>query len=161
MSENLVAAEVVSDREPESDDRVLDYTLGVRRQIVEKHLQATNFAADPEAQKLVLQSLDGMDRVALGRKRINADVEQNQTNAKMQALVATVLMQTRDPKFMGGTQTPVAGAARAAPVLGNEVPDPVVVAGEMAQSPIAMTFAEFQAQFEPEAPNEIVTTNRE
>jgi hypothetical protein len=109
---------------------------------------------DTKETSQVLAALDGMDRNAIGRKRVKIDEAATKTIGGMTGLVAEMLKNARDISFFqaGGATNP--GVTRVAPELGSDVPEPVLVEGELAQSPLQMSFETFQAQFKSEDPTE-------
>jgi hypothetical protein len=136
------------------EDQVLNYTQQQRRFVIDK---LTNNGAklpdDVDQQRLMLQALDGMDRSALGRKKIKVEEQANQNVAGMTGIVAEMLKRSKDISFFQpGATNP--GTTRAAPELGSDVPEPVLVEGELAQSPLQMSFDTFQSQFKSEDPTE-------
>lgn len=142
-----------------SEDQVLDYTQRMRRTVVDKLTKnGTELPQDIDETRMVLQTLDGMDRNALGRKKIRVEEQANQNVAGMTGLVAEMLRSSRDVSFYqkGGATNP--GVTRVAPELGSEVPEPVLVEGETAQSPLQMSFEAFQSQFKPAEADETETS---
>lgn len=131
------------------EDQVLDFTQQTRRFIVDDLTgKGTKLPTDVDQQRRVLQTLDGMDRNALGRKKIKVEEAANQNVAGMTGIVAEMLRRSKDISFFQpGATNP--GATRVAPELGNDLPEPVLVEGELAQSPLQMSFETFQTQFKP------------
>jgi hypothetical protein len=128
----------------ETEDGVLSYTQKKRQQIVTA-MMGDNGEKLNNLEKgdkmVVLAALDGMDRAALGRKRIKSEEKTNANAALAQAVIAQVLM---TPGAMQAGQ--VEGARRDAPKLTLDIPDPVTVPGEMDSDAPQMNFDTFMAQ---------------
>lgn len=140
---NARATEVI---EILDDEGTLSYTQRMRRSFVNLlHKENGELPDDVAQQRLLLQALSDMDRVALTNKRIAADTEIGKSHSETQALVAQALAMSRDPKYLLG-HSPAPGVARATPVLGSDVPDPILVEGELSERSISMTLEEFQSQ---------------
>lgn len=109
-----------------SDEDVLAYTRGKRQDLVE-YLTQNGAPKCKEDQVVLLASLDGLDRSALSRMKIQAEQENAAMGASAAAMVAAVLSQvgTRNIYQVEG------GVDREAPKLPAEIPDPVVVEGEL------------------------------
>jgi len=140
------------------EDQVLDYTQQQRRFVVDQLTgNGTKIPTDTKDVNLVLSALDGMDRNALGRKRIRVEEQANKNGSVMTGLVTEMLKRSKDVRFFQqGATTP--GATRVAPELGSDVPEPVVVEGELSQSPLQMSFEAFQSQFKPAEADETETS---
>ncbi|MNU19600.1 hypothetical protein D3C71_78310 [compost metagenome] len=111
----------------ETDDDILNYVHGKRKQIVEGILPEVMAATtDPKNISLALQALDGMSRDALGRKRLQVEEKGANASGTAGAIIAQMLRQAtglRPFEVDVPTQRP--------PVeLGADVPRPVLVAGE-------------------------------
>lgn len=145
MSEQTQVAEVVN------DDQVLDYTQGIRRQLIGHLTKDGKMPADLKEQSMLLQTLDGMDRVALGRKRIKVEEKANNNQAAMAGLVAHMLTNVRRGRGLNADGTPIAAAgsapARSAPVLSDSIPEPVLVPGETSAAPMRMSWEDFTSEF--------------
>lgn len=108
------------------EDQVLAFTQFKRQQIANQLLADGKLPEDPKMAKLALDVLDGMDRAALGRKRIKVEEKANQNQEQAAALIAEVLNKVgsyRAPALPQGTIIDV-------PKLGNDVPEPELVPGE-------------------------------
>jgi hypothetical protein len=129
----------------ENEDQVLNYTQRKRQQIVTQMMGAKGEKLKDleRGDKMVLlQALDGMDRSALGKKRLKTDEKIGASQAAAAALIAKVLTAP------GINQAGMAsGITRASvPVLPAEVPDPVLVPGEIATDAPQMDVDTFMAQ---------------
>ena len=82
----------------QTDDQIrdvftdIDYTQGKRREITEVFLPEGLRNKDPEMAKVAMQALDGMDRVSLGKLKINEKAKANETNANEAAALAAYLV---------------------------------------------------------------------
>jgi hypothetical protein len=143
MSQHQVI-EVV-DRQ-DADDSVLEYTQGVRKQLITALVKETEALQDPKIVNAIGGLLDGMDRQALGKMKIRVEEQQTQNQEGMAANIAELLRQMGS----GGNtfQAPVP-VPRDVPALGSDVPDPVLVEGEVATNPTQQDFETFHAQFAP------------
>lgn len=133
-----------------SEDEVLQYTHGVRKAIVDKITDNGQKipAEDPKLLHTILATLDGMDRSALGRKKIQSEEKLAGANQAMAAgIIATVLQQVGSGHNLPFTSAE--GIERAIPVLGNDVPEPVLVDGEIDTNAPQQSFESFQRKFEP------------
>lgn len=126
------------------DDAVLAYTQNTRRKIVQVLTKDTATMQDPKMANVLLSTLDGLDRQALGQKRIRVEEKANETMDGMSGLVAQMLRQASTPEFF---KAPTDGSTRPAPVVEGELSDDDVVAGEMSQTPAQMSISEFQSKF--------------
>jgi hypothetical protein len=131
----------------DADEAVLDYTQGIRKQIVTSLVKDLENLQDPKVINTLNQTLDGMDRQALGKMKIRVEEQQTQNQEGMAANIAELLRQMGS----GGNtfQAPVP-VPREVPALGSDVPDPVLVEGEVATNPAQQDFDSFHAQFAPE-----------
>lgn len=124
-----------------SDDAALAYTQQMRQRIVQE-IAGTAIPKDADTQKLLLTILDGMDRNALGTKRLQ--VEDRNSDADRKAALLIAEMQTQlgivNPFQFG--------------VLGGTTPshpdrlvdDFTIVPGELDDAPITSNFKDFTAK---------------
>lgn len=68
------------------DDQVLEYTHGIRKQLV-GDLTTDGMPKEREDREILLKTLDGMDRSALGNKRIKKDEKMANDDRKAQMLI--------------------------------------------------------------------------
>ncbi|BAS04840.2 hypothetical protein [Ralstonia phage RSF1] len=80
----------------------LDYTTGVRKQIVTALLPDALGSKDPELARTVMQGLDGIDKVALGRLKLNEKAKENETRADEAAAMAQYLVTLSDRRQREG-----------------------------------------------------------
>lgn len=132
-----------------TEDETLQYTLDMRRRIV-KEMTSTNIPiSDPKSMGILLQTLDGMDRSALGQKKIKS--EENIAGAN-QAMAATIIAELLQKSSSVGVK-PFAVAnpqPRPAPTLPADIPDPVLVEGEIGVSPPQLSYETFTKKYSPE-----------
>lgn len=148
MSDQLVADEVVL---PVGDDEaVLDYTQQIRKNLVGKLSKELDAIVDTKIVASMSQLLDGMDRQALGKMKIRVEEQQVQNQEGMAANVAEILKQMGSS---GHTFQAPAPIPREVPKLGSDVPDPVLVDGEIATTPVQQDYDTFHAQFAPHDAN--------
>jgi len=107
-----------------SDDEVLKYTQGVRKELV-KDLTFGGMPTAEENRKLLLATLKDMDSNALGNKKIKVEEKVGMSQANANALVAEVL------RVVGnGDAFVIEGSARTAPSLPDTIGLPNLVPGE-------------------------------
>lgn len=141
MSENHM---VSSSQMIDDDDQILQFTQGKRQEIVSK-LTAKGIPTDDSKQmQALLATLDGMDRVALGKKRIKADEGLAGANQAMAAGVIATLLQRAGSAGVRPFEV-LDAPPRTPPVLGSEIPDPVLVKGETDTVTQQMSYEAFQA----------------
>ncbi|BAQ02573.2 hypothetical protein [Ralstonia phage RSL2] len=80
----------------------LDYTNGVRKQIVSALLPDALTSKDPELARTVMQGLDGIDKVSLGRLKLNEKAKENETRADEAAAMAQYLVTLSDRRQKEG-----------------------------------------------------------
>lgn len=131
-----------------SDDEVLDYTLQTRLRIV-NHLTKKEIPSDTKELSILLSTLDGMDRAALAKKKIQSEEQTaNRLADGMTTVVADVLSQAR--KLMIARNQ---GEARTIPTLDANLPRPTLVEGETAALPLNESYESFQARMAQESTN--------
>ena len=109
-----------------SEDQVLAFTQFKRQQIANQLLANGELPGDPKLAKLALDVLDGMDRAALGRKRIKVEERANQNQEQAAALITELLNKVgsyRPPILLQRDIVDI-------PKLGDDVPEPQLVPGE-------------------------------
>jgi hypothetical protein len=143
MSEQAV--EVVGRQDP--DEQILEYTQGIRKQIVTELVKKNENLQDPDCINTISKVLDGMDRQALGKMKIRVEEKQATNQEGMAANIAELLRQMGSNGHNFQAPVPV---PREVPALGSDVPDPVLVDGETATNPAQQDFDSFHAQFAPQ-----------
>lgn len=135
---------------PNDEDRVLDYTLRQRQAII---VSMTGEEGEdlkglsPRELDVVLAALDGMDRVALGRKRLKSENIALANQAAAAAMIARIL---GAPGIGQAGQRPAQQADAlqgAIPMLPPGVPEPVLVPGEADIEAAQMNVDTFMAGF--------------
>ena len=121
---------------PMNEEDILEYTQRIRKDIV-TDMTKGGIPSDRADKALVLNALADMDRTALGSMRIKAETDANNTVAQAQSVILELLKRT------GGNRGMVIEVAREVPVLGNEIPVPEVVPGEIEQNPEATDYNSF------------------
>lgn len=124
----------------------LDYTQGIRKQIVEGIAAKAIADKDPEMLDKTMKALDGMDKQSLGKLKINEKEKENQTKENESAALAEFLVTLADRRSDRGL--PQRGQSdvtnRELPVAKRPTYDPSIrdaVAG-------SETTAEFNARME-------------
>lgn len=122
----------------ELDD--LAYTRSKRKQIIE-HITAKGIPEDVKMQSILLQSLDGMDRAALGKMKIKSDEGVSSAQLAAAAIMATIFNDPR-VKTIGKTDS----ATREVPILDTSLPQVELVEGELDIDPKGDSFEAFAAR---------------
>lgn len=120
MSEDLSHPVLVN------EDTILAYTHDKRKSIVTQLLAKPDTLNDPDQTKIVLSALKDMDTAALGRKRIKVEEKASLNQEATAGLIARLLAATSSIKPY---QSDIP-SNKAAPVLGADIPEPVLVIGE-------------------------------
>ena len=113
-----------------SDDQVLAYGQNVRINVV-RHLTSNKpggLPGDKEERDALFKALDGLDKVALTRKRIAADQDTANGMSHAVSLVAHILRQSKSS--YNTIDASEIESTRPTPTLGHDVPPPVLVPGE-------------------------------
>lgn len=117
----------------------LEFTQRTRKTILTTLLAQTSIYNDPKSLKVATGVLADMDKNALGKLRIKIEESASKNNAATHDLIAAVLQKIPSSRsFEVETSSP-----RAAPTLGPDVPDPVLVEGEDAIGVNAATYSTF------------------
>lgn len=127
----------------EKEDDVLLYTQKARQQIVTALMRKDLNDLNASQISLLGGMLDGMDRAALGRKRLQTDEKIGANNAVAAALIAKVLS---TPGALKSGQVDLDATPRkAVPVL-PDIGEPQTVPGEMESDARQMTYDTFMTQ---------------
>jgi hypothetical protein len=131
-----------------AEDQVLDYTQEKRMRIVEEFIPSDGkpITQDLKLLALTLQAMDGMDRAALGKKKIKVEEEGNKTQEQAAGLIAEILAKANS--ISHGTPMP----GRQAPSLPPEVGAPTLIAGETDVGPRQRSYDEFTAGMQITSP---------
>lgn len=142
MDQVQVVAAPVIDGASMTEDQVLALTQGIRvgivRTLTTKAAITGGLPGDSEDRDALFKSLEGLDKSALTRKRIKADQEQATGVTHAVGLISQLLRQAKSN--YGNT---IDDATREIPVLGNQVPEPVLVQGELDQAPAQLDYDSF------------------
>ncbi len=111
----------------ESEDEILEYVHGQRKRILNA-VMGEKIPDDPKMIGIALQTLDGMSRDALGKKRIKVEEQGNATAEQATGIISELLR-----KATGLAPFEAAQPVSRPPVqLGGDVPPPTLVEGETA-----------------------------
>ena len=130
-----------------SENSILAYTQNKLQQIANQLLADCKLPDDPKIAKLALDVLDGMDRAALGRKRIKVEEQANKSQEHAAGLIAEILQKVGNNRHPSLTIDVYAEPPR----LGDDIPHPELVDGET--SPIGAgneTYETFTARMYPQ-----------
>ncbi len=139
----MTASQTIEVQVIENEDEALRYTQGKRQQIVEALIKKDLNDLNSAQISLLSASLDGIDRSAMGRKRLKSDEKIGSAAALAAAVIAQVLAA---PGAMQVGQA--AGIRTAIPQLPTDVPEPIIVPGEMDSDAPQMDYNTFMAQAE-------------
>lgn len=118
------------------DNESLEYTQSIRKNLVAKFLKDENVHNDVDGCSLLLKTLDGIDKVALGRSKIKASASASAAAAANASLMAEILKQvnphTGDLKFNASV-----------PTLPTEIKLTDAVPGELEIAPEQLTYERF------------------
>jgi hypothetical protein len=95
----------VSGQTPEAIEQSfqdLDYTQGIRRQIVAGIASKAIANEDPEMLDKTMKALDGMDKQSLGKLKINEKAKENETKAGEAEALAKYLVTLSDRRAGSG-----------------------------------------------------------
>jgi hypothetical protein len=127
------------------EDQVLAYTHQQRKRIVKELTEKGVPVTDTKQMSILLGTLDGMDRQALSRKRMNADKEiakgQQDANAELLASVLKNIPNVARPP----EGTPISGE-QAAPRLPDNIQAGTLVEGQTEKAPPQDTYQSFMAR---------------
>ncbi len=128
---------------PLTEDEVILYTRQKRMQLA-NDLTQQGAPKDKDSQCVLLATLDGLDRSALGRLKIKAEERANANNASAAALIAQVLNEIGSTKIYEFQTTVI----REIPRLPDSIPKPDIVEGELETNPQQIDFETFTKQFD-------------
>lgn len=141
-------SEVVVSTDPDND--VLDYTQSIRKRLITTLVKETEALQDPKVVNAIGGLLDGMDRQVLGKMKIRIEEQQTTNQEGMAANVAEMLKQMGSGGHNFQASSPV---PREVPKLGSDVPDPILVEGEIATIVPQQDYDSFHAKFAPDDAN--------
>lgn len=111
------------------DDAVLDYTQGVLRDLAEDILKKGMAEVGEDDKKLLLVALRDMAGTAIGRKRIKVEERVADNAEGAAAMIAQILHDSQFTAHFKRDERDI--TPRAKVVLGNEIPEPTFLPGEM------------------------------
>ena len=123
----------------DQSDRDLDHVRAIRLRMIDD-LCKDKIPGDKEDRAFLLSLLDGMDRSAMGRKRIKTDEKVGSNVAHAMSLISEIYKQS-DVRTLGQSDRPRA----ALPVLEDGV-EVFVVDGELETNPVTEDFDSFMAR---------------
>lgn len=107
----------------DDDNRLLGLTSKTRETIIKKLTENDTIPDDKDEIRLLLGSLDGLDRVVLGRAKIKNEEKANNNMEKSSNLIAELLLKaSRDTHSTKRNNMPV---------LGNDVDVGEIIEGEL------------------------------
>lgn len=112
-----------SDVLSDDDNRLLSLTSKTRETIIKKLTENDKIPDDKDEIRLLLGSLDGLDRIVLGRAKIKNEEKANNNMEKSSNLIAELLLKaSRDTHSIKRNNMPV---------LGNDVEVGEIIEGEL------------------------------
>lgn len=91
----------VTPEQVEQSFQDLDFTQGIRRQIVDGISKQAIDNKDPELLQRTMQALDGMDKQSLGKLKVNEKAKENETRADEAAAMAQYLITLNERRQRG------------------------------------------------------------
>jgi len=129
------------------EDQILAQTHAVRVAMVGELFKNNQLPLEPDDRKLLLSTLKDMDASALGRKRIKVEEKANNNQEAAAGIIAQLLQQASGTRHRQA-EAPV---EREIPMLGSDIPDPVLVDGETSTAYIQENVEMFRSRMtEPE-----------
>lgn len=119
-----------------SEQLDLEYTRAKRRDLVEK-LTKTGMPGDIKEQSILLQTLDGIDRAALGKMKIKSDEGLSNAQAAAASILSSIF---NDPRTKS-----IGKGAGVIPVLDADIAPTKLVEGELDSNPITGNFEDFMS----------------
>lgn len=127
-----------------TDDEVLQFTQGLRQNLISTLCAEGKMPDDPKTQQLLLATLGDMDRTALTKKRLNNDTDSAEADRLAQLAIASIYHQVgnRSP-FENGNAVIPPEAHPTASLPAALVEDMQIVPGEMDIGSVEMTYSQF------------------
>ena len=132
---------------PIHDDDVLEYAKNRRVELVESLLTDGKPPTDPKDRATYLQALDGLDRVAVAKKRIAGDSANANKMAEAAAMIGSVLSQVGNRNIYRADQ-PV--ERDVTPSSQSFVPELQLKPGELDIGIETVTYNEFAKKMQPD-----------
>lgn len=107
------------------EEQDIEFVRGKRKLIVSKLMSNDKIPEDRTEASILLAALDGLDRSAISRKRIASDNKNAQANGAVAKMISDMLMQVNNNRPVTIDEN------REIPVLGNDVPLPTILPGEL------------------------------
>lgn len=124
------------------EDEVLAYTQNKRKQIVDHLTKDQAVPEDGSSRDMLLRALDGLDKAAFTKKRLQAD---DRNNGNMAAMMASLLTHLSSNK--GAPMAEVVDNGTPPPALGSDIPAPTLVPGETDIGAPQMDYDSFMAPY--------------
>lgn len=142
---------VVTDTDP---DGILNYTQQLRRTIVKELVQHGIPVTDETRMKMLNDTLNGLDRAAIGTKRIAADEKANDKNLAAAAALAQAILKNPITATLHKVESGnvIEGECRGPVLDDNLIPPPKLVPGETDIGHHRENFAEFQRRMQDREP---------
>lgn len=131
------------------DDGLLDYTTRRRLMFADAVGEQVGDVknADPKVLSLYLKSLDGIDKTAMGRKRLTLDEKQNEDNKATAANIVLLLKATGPNNPFTAEAIAARGQATDAAIPKEELPEVEFVPGETHRGTENETYVEFAKRY--------------
>ena len=127
--------------EIDQNDLDLEYVRQKRKEIINS-LTANGVPGDNDKVQILLGALSDMDRTSLSKKKIKVDKDVGNNQAQAMELIATMFSDTRIKKY--GVSDSLTN--RELPLLGNDIPEPILVEGETSQQAELENYDSFMAR---------------
>lgn len=119
----------------------LEYTRKIRKNVVTELTSKGIPVGDTDHLRILATILTDMDRASLGKMKIKSEDSNSKNNIDAQSAIATMLAQV-DP-----SRIKLAGKSdRQTPVLGNDIPSPIINPGETAIGTQSSSYDEFASK---------------
>lgn len=150
MDTGTAVTEPVIDYGQLTDDQILAFTQHTRVNIVKSLVAKApgGLPGDKEDRDALFKSMEGLEKVALTRKRITADTESNAGVSQAVGLITQLLRQSK-MNYNTGDITDVEDSV--APRLGDDIPEPELVPGETEINAPQLDYDSFVAGKQPAA----------
>lgn len=120
-----------------SEDKDLGYTRDIRKKLADS-LTKTGMPTDIKEQSILLQTLDGIDRAALGKLRIKSDEGISSAQTAAASILATLFNDPRTKNI--GKNTDLIGDV---PTFDVNIEPPILIDGELDINPQVQNFESF------------------
>lgn len=128
-------------------DKVMSQTQQMRLRIINKLTEsARGLPEDVKEQVTLLKAIDGLDKAATTRSRLKIEAEAAKSGAEEARNTAQILRELKGQMF---AQSPM-GGRREEPVLGSDIPDPILKPGETDIGVSGMTYDAFTKTMDQE-----------